>query len=495
MSGPDMRATRGQPPRGAGPRAGARRSLLSFGAAVGVAQIAQVSWLLLAHHVLGAHRLAAVLTAISIFGIGFLVVDNGTTFLGAREAATDALTAERRDSIVRLRLQLAIMASAAGLAVSLSGGIDTAVAFLPYVAALVLAATLDVWEPFGRGDPIPIASWIALRGVGLLALVSASAVLADQLPIWAPGATEALCVAAIALVFRRPLVNRARAAAVARRGPWRAATLVGGPPILLQISLASGGIILNATGRATEAAAFLIGIRILGGVTNGASYLGGSLFPHIARSAVPSSPENGRARLIGFMQLAPVIVGGVVAAVACFGYHLILRLFLGTARIDDATALVALLSASAITGCVITMWNVLIAQNRERVAFTSLLYGTLFTVVAGCAMGGARPHAIGIWLAYALVLGQVVTYALLLRPTKALSSEDSRSLGYATIGTIGSLVLALPLTLATRFSIPAGVAESCLTLFAFAGTAVVLVRRAAWIPTGRHRRPPPALET
>jgi len=485
-------------------RFGTARSLLTLGGALVIYSLAQVAWILLASRETSTREFAAILTAQAIFAVSFLVVDNGSTYHGARLAARGELDGRMRASLIRLRVQLAAGGALIGTALALSGGSPTALAFAPYALALSLIGVLNTWERWGEGDSRPIAFWIGARGLGLVGLAGGVRIAGARLPLWSPGLIEGVVVVLVATSFRLGLTHHARNALGAERGPWRSTALMGMPAVLTQLAFASGVILLNAAGLAAAAAVVGMAVRLLGGVANGANVLTAALFPRLAN--VGRAPgRDGAGRLVGSAQLAIVGLGAASAAAACLFHHALTRAILGADRTYDEAALIAVLAACGMVGWVLNLGSLLIARHREREVFLGSLLGALLTVGLGGTVLLLRPAHAATWMAAALLVGQLGSSPPLLVAARSLPPGERRGAWLGFAGATITAVLVGPALLALRWAPASGGVEALLAVVALAlavtrvlgrdgsrgRSARALVQR-AWSVLPRSRSPSPA---
>jgi O-antigen/teichoic acid export membrane protein len=459
---------------------GTRGSLGAFGIAVLIYQVAQVGWLFFASREMSTKDLAAVLTALAVFAVLFLVVDNGTSYLGARMAARRQLRPVDHASVTKVRLVLGASAGVVGLAIALSGGLRTALAFAPYGVALVLIGALNVWEWWGRGYPAPLATWIALRGGGLIGLAAIFYAIGSRLPVWAPGLVECASVVCVSRGFRLGVARQARAALRAGPGPWRSAMLIGLPAVLGQLALSSGVVILNNTGPAVAAATFAVGVRVISGLNNGAGLLTSALFPRLAHEDRAQAVGGGP--MVRFMLLTVVGIGCLGVAAGCLAHHAILHAFLGARQRTDAATLIATLSAATVTGATLTLASVLVARNHERDVFRATLTGAAMTVLAGVAVAALATDAAGTWIGAALLAGTSLTMALLVWSSRRVAADERAAIKSGASACFVAVLVALPAIATTSAAAACGVAELVLGVGAFVGAvrATGVVKLAGW---------------
>lgn len=453
------------------------RTLANVGAGLAVYQVGQVVWVLLASRVLDTRELAAVLTAQAVFNVLFLLVDNGTAYWGARAVAAGELGASERASLVRVRLQLAVLAGVCGLAICWTGGVRTAAAFAPYAGVLVLVALLNVWERWGRGDARPLSVWLCLRGGGLAMLGTAFHLAAADLPVWVPGLLEGAVVLLVAAVFRLSPLRHLRAALRADSGPWRSTTQIGAPALLGQLGLAGSVVMLNAAGPVAAAAVLAVALRVLSGLNNGAALLTGSLFPRLARLR-PGQVRGDASQLGGlanFMQLSIVAIGAGSAALGSLAHGPIVRALADVEASVETVALVPVLAATAALGVSVNLTAILVAGHREAEALRATLVGCALTLLASGVVVAVEPVAVEIWMGCAVLGGLILTAGLLALATRRLSSDEQLAARRGLAGACLVGVLVAPVLVDGSLAAVAGGAQLALGGLAAYGAGNVLL--------------------
>src|SRR2546423_9753385 len=82
----------------------------TYGTAIAVTQLGQVIWLVAGSRVLSASEFGTVLAAQALYGVLQFLVDNGPAWFGARVAATGRLDPADRNTLIRMRLELFVLA-------------------------------------------------------------------------------------------------------------------------------------------------------------------------------------------------------------------------------------------------------------------------------------------------------------------------------------------------------------------------------------------------
>jgi O-antigen/teichoic acid export membrane protein len=384
-----------------------------FGSAVVVGQVGQLVWLASGSRTMSARAFGTVLAAQSLYTLLQILVDSGTGLHGARLAAAGALDDRTRGSVVRLRLQLALVAGAVAMAVGAAGGLRSVVATAPFAVALVLFGLLNYWESFGHGESRPWSAYIVLRTGAPAAVASLLLVLGRAFPTFLVGLVECVTIACVASAFRlQPVRDLARALRV-RHAPRRTAMDIGLPFFLTQISLTAGTVMLNAWGSAAAAGALAVAIRLLTGVNGFSVILVSALFPSLARAHGQESAPSDDRRAI---RLAIDIVGLATAAALTlflartgFFVRLLLNRPSGAAQ---ATAILLLGSAAA-GGIALLLTMVLVARRLENIVPAVYAAATVLTVGASGAIllfGAGKPE---LALAVPVLVGQLLTVVVL----------------------------------------------------------------------------------
>src|SRR5688500_7759726 len=155
-----------------------RRSAASFGLATVLGHTSQLLWLAAGIRVMPAADFGAVLAAQALYGVLQIFVDIGAGTVGARLAARGELDDRRRGEIVRMRFLFALTAAPIAVVLGLLSISGSLAATLPFALALCLLAVMNVWEPYGSGDPRPWATYTFIRS-GLLGGVACAFLIAD----------------------------------------------------------------------------------------------------------------------------------------------------------------------------------------------------------------------------------------------------------------------------------------------------------------------------
>jgi O-antigen/teichoic acid export membrane protein len=420
-----------------------------LGTATVVAQVGQLLWLTAGSRVMTRSAFGTVLAAQALYGVLQFVVDNGAAFHGARLAASGTLDPRTRASIVRVRLQLAFLSGLVMLSIGAVGGVRLLTATAPFAAALALWALFNYWEPYGLGDGRPWSAYLLLRSLGPPASAIPFLVAGGSLPLYVAGCAEWLSLLAIACSFRLHPLRTLRAAASARRGPWRQVLTVGIPSIAWQIGLASGTVMLAATGSAAAAAVLGVGVRLLTGVNQLAAVLVTALFPALAsagRSAVPRRSLEEYRRMIDLAARFVVVLASAALAIFLFRESVFVDVFLHNGNVDAERTAALALGIAGVAGVSLLVTFVLVAGHREAIAALAFTVGTAVAVITGAAIVAAGPANEALWMAGALATGQVTSMVFVLARTTTAMPELRRSLslagGSAAILLSGALIAA-----------------------------------------------------
>ena len=426
-----------------------RRLFAIFGTATVVAQLGQLLWLTAGSRVMTRSGFGTVLAAQALYGVLQFVVDNGAAFHGARLAAARALDARTRASIVRVRLQLAALAALVMFAIAAVGGARSLTATAPFAAALVLWALFNYWEPYGLGDGRPWSAYLVLRSVGPPACAIPFLIAGGFLPLYVSGIAECVSLLAIAFLFRLHLFRALRSALSAGPGPWRRVLTVGLPSIAWQVGLASGTVLLAATGSAAAAAVLGVGVRLLTGVNQLAAVLVTSLFPALARAGTSAAPLRSRQehrRTIDLAARFVVVLASAALAIFLFREAFFIDAFLHNADVQAGRTAALVLGTAGVAGVSLLTTFVLVARHREGIAAFAFTAGTAVAVIAGAVVVAGSPADEALWMGAALAAGQLTSMLLVLRGTITAVPELRRSLsvagGLAVVLLVGALIAA-----------------------------------------------------
>src|SRR5436305_9257849 len=167
-----------------------KRSAATFGAATVLGHASQLVWLAAGSRVMSAEAFGEVLAAQALYAVLQILVDIGTATLGARTTARGELTDRARGELVRIRLALAAGVAPLALVLGALGISGSLRATVPFVAAILLFGIFNVWEPYGRADARPWATYMFLRSALLAGVASGCAVLAQGFPVVLAGVLE-----------------------------------------------------------------------------------------------------------------------------------------------------------------------------------------------------------------------------------------------------------------------------------------------------------------
>jgi len=406
------------------PPTSVRRSAALFFAATVVGHVSQFAWLIAGSRVLSPDEFGAVLAAQVLYATLQIAVDNGTAAVGARRAAQGDLAVGEIAQLVRIRLLLAAAVAPIAIGVGLAGG--TLNATLPFVLALVGFALLNVWAPYGAGNPRPWAAYMVARSAVPAAVAVVYLVVDSSFPVFVPGALECLVLVGVAGLSRQHPLEALRRALAARGGPWRSTMSIGVPAVFQQVSVAAGTIGLSVSGRAAAAGALAASIRMLTGLTAVNGILATAMFPSLAsRGGLAHGTRTvtvALAAVIGFTL--------VVCAICCVAARQICELVIG--RTDDGIegALILVTTASPAMAAIVMLTYLLVAAHHERAALAAFGAGATVSVV-GSAASVAAGAGVEI-LAAVILMGQVVTAIGLSRLTYRLVA------GYGRVATVAS---------------------------------------------------------
>jgi O-antigen/teichoic acid export membrane protein len=405
-----------------------------------------------------------VLAAQALYGVLQVAVDTGSSYHGARLAASNRLDDEGRGAITALRLVVGGAASAVLLVAGVLGGSSAFAAMAPFAGATLLFAVFPYWESFGRGNGRPLSSYVVLRGAAPAALAVGYAASGRSLPIPLAGATECVVIVTLAVGFRLRPVAALRRALSARRLPWRAVLNVAVPFAAGQATFAAGTVLLATTGLPAAAAAFGVATRLLTGVNQVASIVATSLFPWLARAEAPESTEVVRAVRI-------VLAAAAVATCVVFAVpDLVVRALLHHADEHAVATVLIAVSLSASTSYVLLLTTVLVARHHEADVVWVFVVGTAATVVGSVAVVAASPRGPSTWMAVVLWAGQLFVATWLakrsLRLIHARRAIMEGAIGAFALAAAGVLAAAAP---ETRLPLALAAGAAALVLLARIG--------------------------
>ena len=397
----------------------AARVATVVGAATVAAHLSQLAWLVLGTRVMELSTFGAVLAAQALYAVLQALVDVGPAQLGARRAARGAVDERVRGALTRTRLTLALPAAAGALVFALAGHGATALAVAPFAVALPLFALLNVWERFGRADSAPQATYVFLRGAAPALAAGVCFALSATFPPYLAGVAECAAIIAVMAVYRLRPLHLARLARSHRREPLRVIAGIGGLAILFQLSIASGTLLLSASGANAAAAVMGIGVRLVTGANGLLGVLSSAIFPRLARTSADPSAAAGNA---GVVQIVLGCVAAGAAALAAIGIAApgtILTFFVRDATGQGEVSLILVLAALPAAASSIVLSTVAVARQFEGRMLGPCAGGAAAAVALGClalAVAPANPAA----MAAALLAGQlVIVFGLAARARKA----------------------------------------------------------------------------
>ncbi|HEX8051724.1 MAG TPA: hypothetical protein VF517_01955 [Thermoleophilaceae bacterium] len=431
------------------PRLSVPRSAGVFLAATTISHLSQFVWLAAGSRAMSHDDFGAVLAAQVLYAVLQIAIDNGTAQLGAREAARGAMTDLDLGRLVRLRLALTAVAVPAGLAIGAASAGLAATA--PFMAALLLFALVNVWRPYGQGDPRPWAGYMFGRSVLPAAVASAYALSGGSFPVELAGGLECVVlVVLIAATGQRPL-RELRLALRSRGMPWRPVLSIGVPAMLQQASVAAGTIGLSAGGAPRAAGALAACVRLLTGLNALNGIVATAMFPSLAERGGLGA---GVRRVVLGLRMTTAVAFAATAAVCLVAKPLAQTLL---DRTSDAieSALVLTTAGAAGMGTIVMLTYLLVAASGERRVLPAYAAGagvTLAGVTLVVASGGERVDTI----AALLVAGQLTTAAGLVLPV-ARSLPDYRGPARAALAGAVALAAVAVTAVVTDAAVPAGV--------------------------------------
>jgi len=408
-----------------------------LGAATGLGQASQLVWLTAGSRTMSITDFGTVLAAQALYGILVFVVDGGSAFYGARLEAQDQLNAERLGSVVRVRLQAAALAAIVVLAVGLTAGRTFLLAAAPFALALFLFALFAFWVPFGRGESGPWSAFSAGRGLAPASAALACLALGASFPVWLAGVLESAVILTVALAFGLRPFHHLRLGLLAHTAPWRDILTVGLPTVVSQIGLASGTVLLAATGKAAAAAVLGVAVRLLTGVNQLSGLLATALFPHLAQNIASGDPDDAQEDASIGVGLA-LTFAVAAAATATFLFHpsFFVELLLDHSDPDaEATTILALAAGGAV-GYLLIWTIVLIAHRRESEILRAYLLGTGLIVAGSVAVVVASPGDPALAIAATFVAGQVASVLLVARRARRAVPAREALLRRGAVGAV-----------------------------------------------------------
>lgn len=378
----------------------------------------------------------AVLAAQALYGVLQIVVDNGAAWHGARLAATETLDDGSRGSLVRIRFQIAIVAACIGVAIGAAGGTTSLVATLPFMAALVLFALLNVWEPFGLGDARPWSLYILARSTAPAAAALALLAAGASFPPVLAGLLEVVVIVGVAQRFRLGLWRSLQLGLRASGGPWRSVTEIGLTAVIGQFGLASGTVILNAVGAPAAAAQLAVSVRLLTGANGISGILVTALFPQLAREA-PEVSERAATIRAGAARVAVramTLIGTMSTGIYLLAPSIVMGTLLNETTASAETTGALVIAAVMAAGLVLFATSILVAQHGEAKALRANFAGTTVTVVCGATSLAFVTSSVA--FAAALLAGQAVSAITVARSVRRTVPETSRAMWEGVAATV-----------------------------------------------------------
>lgn len=354
----------------------------------------------------------AVLAAVVLYGVLQIVVDNGTAAIGARMAARGELGPLEIGQIVRIRLAIAIAVAPIALGFGALGVSGSLQATAPFVAALVLFALLNVWEPYGAGDSRPLAAYLAMRSAVPAAVVAGILIAGLTFPQPLAGLLECGVIVALGVLFGQRPLEQLRLAARARGGPWRPTLSVGVPSVVFQASVAAGTLTLSGFGGRAAAGVFAACVRLLTGLNSVNGVATAALFPRLAQDR--AEPSGDLVRTV--LRLIVTVSAGATGACVLLRDEIARVLFEHPAP-ATVTALVLTTGAAAMMSNVQMLSYLLIARRHESEMLAPYALGAAITIgfgVSTVAVAGTHVELVATGLLagqLAMMLGLVARAA------------------------------------------------------------------------------------
>lgn len=446
------------------------RRVLYLGGAASAGNLAQLAWLAAGSRAATTSVFGAVLAAQALYGVLQVLVDNGPASHGARLAASGELNDAMRRSLVLIRLRLASFAGCVGLAIASAGGTTTFLAFLPFAAALVAFALLNVWEPYGRGDSAPWATYLALRSVGLAAVAVLFLAVDASFPVALAGGVECAIIVATALSFRLRPMEGLRRTLRAAPAPTGTITRIGLPALVGQAALASGTVLLNTVGLAAAAATYGVGLRLLTGMNAVNGVIVTALFPRLARvrgSWEAAEKDDGAVRLM-LRSLAGVCA--LASGVSMLLAPALGQAFLGRSGPEVEATMVLALGVSGASVSIMVVTSVLVARREEAIVLGSYALGAALTLTGGLLVLVAEPDRPALVVAGALAGGQCLNATVLAVRAAGRLPKLRGPMVFSAAAAI-----ALACTAALAAIVPGARVACAATLFTVGGGAVASV--------------------
>lgn len=435
------------------PAPAATRVASVIGVATVGAHLSQIVWLTLGARTMGLSAFGAVLAAQALYAVLQTLLDAGPSQLGARRAARGALDDGVRGALTRTRLSVAFPGAALTLVFAATGHGATALAVLPFAAALPLFGLLNVWERYGMGDGGPWAAYLFLRSAGLAFAAGTCFILSLRFPPFLAGALECASILAVMAIFRLRPLRLARLAGGSDREPLRDVASIGALAILFQLTTASGTLLLSASGANAAAAVLGVGLRLVTGLNSLLGVLSAAIFPRLARTSGDPSAAARDAWATGIVLQAVVAAAAAAAAVAIVAAQPLLTLLVGQPTQVGEVSLTLVLAALPAAASTVALSTVCVARRAEHSILAPFVLGAGATLALGAACLAARPENPA-WMAGAMLAGQLAivlgiaarargSFPELGPPARTAAADATVVAACAAVGAAGSGVLSL----------------------------------------------------
>jgi hypothetical protein len=358
---------------------------LALVAAAAFGQAAQLLWLVASSRLMSADAFGTVLGAQALYLSLQIVVDSGSWLYGARVSARGELSDDARACMVWVRLELAALGVLVCGAFAAAAGGAMPQALLPYSVALLLFATMNTWEPFGRGRRAPYMSYLVLRSLMPALVAWVLLATAPAQPVAVPGLAECVTILTAATVFRLRPLRQLRRALQVRSGPRAAILTVSLPQVAAQLVVSAGTLTLSLVGAAASAGMVAAGVKLLGGFTTlvGSAALG--FFRGLARLG-PAQGGGGRRVGGGYPALLTSVswLSLVLMSSLALAAPLLTAVLLDASGSESVTTMIAVLSAMPPAAFVAALTSPLIAQRQETGVAATYVTGVAAAVAGAC---------------------------------------------------------------------------------------------------------------
>ncbi len=435
------------------PAASVKRSAAVFGAATVAGHASQLVWLAAGSRVMTLDAFGAVLAAQALYAVLQIMVDVGTAAVGARLVAQGELTDERRAELVRIRMLLVTLAAVLAVALGTLGVSGSLATTLPFVAALYLFGALNVWEPYGRGDARPWATYMFTRSAVPGAAALGCLALGASFPAPLAGGLECLVLVIVMLVYRQRPFGTLRAAARVRGGPWSGVMSVGVSSAMWQGSVASGTLVLSGSGNVAAAGVFAACVRLLTGLNAINGIVATALYPRLARQR---GHADGDGRLVVAALQLITLLGAGATACAVLADGVVMRALLGVASGRAEAALVLTTAAVLALGNIVMLAYQMVARGHERDMIVPFAIGAIVTTGAAVGVvlaGGPRVDLV----AAALLAGQLFNMAILSARVRRRCPDLRAAVAWSAVAALAVALLA-GVSLAGSARLPAAAA-------------------------------------